>query len=149
MDELDQLSLEPSVHQPDLIVWPEAPAHFSWQDNNFRSGLRALRSLGHPFLAGVVEWKTEQLPSGRIGQAPYNSAVLVDPQGQKVFVYDKRHLVPFGEYEPFPLIHRVVQSVSSEVGGFHKGSVAAVGTFPNITIRRFHLLRSNLSGRGP
>ena len=132
MDELDQLSVEPSVHQPDLIVWPEAPAPFSWQDNQFskRASSLAIRS-GHPFLAGVVEWKTEQLPSGHIGPAPYNSALLVDPQGQKVFVYDKRHLVPFGEYEPFPLIHRVVQSVSSEVGGFRKGRVAAVGTFPN------------------
>jgi apolipoprotein N-acyltransferase len=132
MDELDQLSIAPSVHQPDLIVWPEAPAPFSWQDNQFskRASSLAIRS-GHPFLAGVVEWKTEQLPSGRMGQAPFNSALLVDPQGQKVFVYDKRHLVPFGEYEPFPLIHRVVRSVSSEVGGFHKGSVAAVGTLPN------------------
>jgi len=38
--------------------------------------------------------------------------------------------VPFGEYEPFPLIHRVVQSVSDEVGGFRKGKVAAIGTLP-------------------
>ena len=131
MDELDQLSLEPSVHRPDLIIWPEAPAPFSWQDNQFskRASSLAIRAA-HPFLAGVIEWKAEKFPSGHIGQAPYNSALLVDPQGQKVFVYDKRHLVPFGEYEPFPLIHRVVQSVSDEVGGFHKGKGAAVGTLP-------------------
>jgi len=70
------------------------------------------------------------LPNGHVNQAPYNSAILVDPQGQRVFVYDKRHLVPFGEYEPFPLIHRVVQSVSDEVGGFHKGNTASVGSLP-------------------
>jgi apolipoprotein N-acyltransferase len=131
LDELDELSLQPSAHHPDLIVWPEAPAPFSWQDSRFskRASSLAIRA-GHPFLAGVIEWKTEQFPSGHIGQAPYNSALLVDSQGQKVFVYDKRHLVPFGEYEPFPLIHRVVQSVSDEVGGFHKGKVPAVGTLP-------------------
>jgi apolipoprotein N-acyltransferase len=131
MDELDELSLGPSLHSTDLIIWPEAPAPFSWQDNQFskRASSLAIRA-GHPFLAGVVEWKPETLPSGHAGQAPYNSAVLVDPQGQRVFVYDKQHLVPFGEYEPFPLIHRVVQSVSDEVGGFHKGTVPAVGTLP-------------------
>jgi apolipoprotein N-acyltransferase len=125
------LSLQPSAHHPDLIIWPEAPAPFSWQDNQFskRASSLAIRAE-HPFLAGVIEWKTEQFSSGHIGQAPYNSALLVDPQGQRVFVYDKRHLVPFGEYEPFPLIHRVVQSVSDEVGGFHKGKVAAIGTLP-------------------
>lgn len=132
LDELDELSLEPSPHHPDLIIWPEAPAPFSWQNNQFskRASSLAIRA-GHPFLAGVVEWKAESLPSGHVLQSPYNSALLVDPQGQKVFVYDKRHLVPFGEYEPFPLIHRVVQSVSSEIGGFHKGTDAAVGTFPS------------------
>lgn len=131
LQELEELSLDSSPHSPDLIVWPEVPAPFSWQDNQFSkiaSGL-AIRA-GHPFLSGVVEWKSETLPSGRPGQAPYNSAVLVDPQGQRVFTYDKRHLVPFGEYEPFPLIHRVVQSVSDEVGGFHKGTVASVGPLP-------------------
>ena len=55
---------------------------------------------------------------------------MLDQQGQTDFTYDKIHLVPFGEYEPFPLIHRVVTSVSSEVGGFHKGSNYAVGKLP-------------------
>jgi apolipoprotein N-acyltransferase len=88
----------------------------------------------HPFLAGAVEWKhpvdpSDKVPPGRL--APYNSALLFDAQGQRVFVYDKVHLVPFGEYEPFPLIHRVVTSVSDEVGGFHKGNRHLVGRFPN------------------
>jgi apolipoprotein N-acyltransferase len=39
--------------------------------------------------------------------------------------------VPFGEYEPFPLIHRVVANISDEVGGFHKGNRHAVGRLPN------------------
>ena len=131
MQELEELSVAASDHPTDLIVWPEAPAPFSWEDNQFaklasRLGIEG----GHPFLAGVVEWKREQLSSGHMGEVPYNSAVLVDTQGQRVFVYDKRHLVPFGEYEPFPLIHRVVQSVSGEVGGFHKGSRASLGLLP-------------------
>lgn len=131
IDELEELSLASSARPTDLIVWPEAPAPFSWQDYQFseRASSLAIRA-GYPFLAGVVEWKSEMLRSGHTGQAPYNSALLVDPQGQKVFSYDKRHLVPFGEYEPFPLIHRVVQSVSSEVGGFHKGQVASIGRLP-------------------
>jgi apolipoprotein N-acyltransferase len=57
--------------------------------------------------------------------------LLFDPQGQRTFVYDKIHLVPFGEYEPFPLIHRVVNSVSDEVGGFRKGKSYSVAQLPN------------------
>jgi len=80
---------------------------------------------------GTIEWKAEKLPAGHFIQAPYNSAIMVDGQGQRIFAYDKMHLVPFGEYEPFPLIHRVVSSVSSEVGGFRKGTNRVVGTLPN------------------
>jgi apolipoprotein N-acyltransferase len=137
LDDIEHLSLEPSSHQPDLLVWPEAPAPFSFEEPQFarRASALAIR-FRHPFLAGVIEWRPLPDSSGanaRHALVPYNSAILVDTQGQDVFTYDKIHLVPFGEYEPFPLIHRVVTSVSSEVGGFRKGSTYAVGHLPGGT----------------
>jgi apolipoprotein N-acyltransferase len=86
----------------------------------------------HPFLAGVIEWEPAPEPSANAHAAlvPYNSAILLDPQGQKVFTYDKVHLVPFGEYEPFPLIHRVAASFSDEIGGFRKGNKHSVAHLP-------------------
>jgi apolipoprotein N-acyltransferase len=133
LEEIEQLSLAPSNHSADLLVWPEAPAPFSFEDPQFarHASLLAIH-FQRPFLAGVIEWKPapESSASAHAALAPYNSAILLDPQGQKVFTYDKIHLVPFGEYEPFPLIHRVVTSVSDEVGGFRKGSSYSLAHLP-------------------
>jgi apolipoprotein N-acyltransferase len=135
LDEITRISLAPAPEKPDLLVWPEAPAPFSFQDSQFAKIASALAiRFGHPFLVGAIEWKpavdpSDVVPTGTL--LPYNSALLFDPQGQRVFVYDKVHLVPFGEYEPFPLIHRVVTSVSSDVGGFHKGNKYVVGELPH------------------
>jgi len=135
LEEIQRMSLAPSAQNPDLLVWPEAPAPFSFQDVQFAKLASSLAiRFGHPFLAGAIEWKSSVDPfegtSPHNSLLPYNSALLFDPQGQRVFVYDKIHLVPFGEYEPFPLIHRVVTSVSSDVGGFHKGNKYVVGRLP-------------------
>jgi apolipoprotein N-acyltransferase len=135
MGEIEALSLAPSVNQPDLLVWPEAPAPFSFQDVQFARVASMLAiQFHHPFLAGAIEWKRplDSPPtSAHVNLVPFNSALLFDPQGQRTFVYDKIHLVPFGEYEPFPLIHRVVSSVSDEVGGFRKGNSYSVAQLPN------------------
>ena len=135
LDEVSEMSLAPRPEKPDLLVWPEAPAPFSFEDSQFAKLASSLAiRFGHPFLAGAIEWKTpvdrsDKAPPGPL--VPYNSAILIDAQGQRVFVYDKIHLVPFGEYEPFPLIHRVVANISGEVGGFQKGNRYAVARLPN------------------
>jgi apolipoprotein N-acyltransferase len=137
MAELERLSLRPSPagHLPDLLVWPEAPAPFSFSDPHFGPVISHLaQEFHHPVVVGVIEWK----PGTEIAHGvphstfvPYNSAALLNEWGQRTFSYDKMHLVPFGEYEPFPLIHQVVTSVSEEVGGFRKGKERAVGKFSN------------------
>lgn len=136
LEELGRLSLRPSMGAPgaDLLVWPEAPAPFSFQDPQFAKLASTLSVHFHgPFLVGSIEWRAPTSTNGKVPahNLAYNSALLFDAQGQRLFVYDKIHLVPFGEYEPFPLIHRVVSSVSDEVGGFAKGAPTyAVGRFP-------------------
>jgi apolipoprotein N-acyltransferase len=133
MREVEELSLSPDAAGTDLLVWPEAPAPFSVEDTEFaRLASSMAIHQDHPFLVGVVEFRkapaTDGKPNG--AQVLYNSAVLLDQQGQRVYTYDKIHLVPFGEYEPFPLIHQVVANVSSEVGGFRKGTRYAIGKLP-------------------
>jgi apolipoprotein N-acyltransferase len=135
--ELEKLSLRPSPgpQQPDLLVWSEAPAPFSFEDQRFVPYISRLAAEFHdPVIVGVIEWKPNPEPPGpgpHPPLVPYNSAAMLNAHGQRVFTYDKMHLVPFGEYEPFPLIHQVVTSVSEEVGGFHKGKERSVGTFAN------------------
>lgn len=135
--ELERLSLRPSLSdvQPDLLIWPEAPAPFSFQDAHFVPYISKLATeFHHPMIVGVIEWKpSNELVNGapRTTLVPYNSAAMLNELGQRTFSYDKMHLVPFGEYEPFPFIHQVVTSVSEEVGGFHKGKERSVGVLSN------------------
>jgi apolipoprotein N-acyltransferase len=135
--DLERLSLRPSSNgaKPDLLLWPEAPAPFSFQDPHFVPYIsRLAMEFGNPILVGVIDWKANPQGSNgtsRVSAVPYNSAAMLNEKGQRTFLYDKIHLVPFGEYEPFPFIHQVVTSVSEEVGGFHKGKDRSVGAFSN------------------
>jgi apolipoprotein N-acyltransferase len=137
MAELEQLSVRRSAgpQQPDLLIWPEAPAPFSFQDPHFGPlMLRITKQFRNPFVVGIIEWKPAQIIVKGLpheGMVPYNSAAMLTAAGQRVFSYDKIHLVPFGEYEPFPFFHQVVSTVSEEVGGFHKGKERTVGKFSN------------------
>jgi len=52
----------------------------------------------------------------------YNSAILVNQEGQKVARYDKIRLMPFGEYVPLPRWLPGASSVRGIVGEFTPGS---------------------------
>jgi len=127
LDELERLSVESGTKQPGLIVWPEAPAPFSLQEQPFAErAARIARHSGDSFLVGVVDWK-RPAPNQWIAS---NSAVLLDPSGRRVFTYDKIHLVPFGEYVPLRRWLTFAGRLTADIADFTPGSVYGVGKFP-------------------
>ncbi len=77
---------------PDMIIWPETavPQLLNRADET----LAAITAMapGVPLLIGVQR---------EADGAYYNSAVQISPEGAPQQIYDKSHLVPFGEYVPF------------------------------------------------
>ena len=85
--------------QPLLVIWPETASPFLLaQDPEAMRMAGAALPPGALLLAGTVrgEWDG----GGRLS-ALFNSLVALDPAGQVVGLFDKAHLVPFGEYMPF------------------------------------------------
>jgi apolipoprotein N-acyltransferase len=103
----------------DLVVWPESPAPFFTNDARFRGPLSDLaRRLNVPIVTGSIG-SDASTPNA---DAPvYNSAALVSPNGEWIARYDKVHLVPFGEYLPFPSLFSFAGGLTKEVGAFERG----------------------------
>jgi len=95
---------------PAVVVWPESASPFLLdQDAAARAAIEAAAG-GAPALIGSVRFDA----AGR----PRNSLMVLGGDGPPLTIYDKWHLVPFGEYQPdwFPLPIQVVPG-----GGFAAG----------------------------
>jgi apolipoprotein N-acyltransferase len=102
---------------PQLLVWPEVPAPLYSDDPRYlQMAATIARVTQSYFLAGVV--------AHRADGAPLNSALLVAPSGEAVGRYDKVHLVPFGEYVPWPF--GFANKISTEIGDFRPGDKVVV-----------------------
>jgi apolipoprotein N-acyltransferase len=101
--------------KPDLIVWPETalPFYFNYDEKSTRQILDAAENMGTYFLVGSPAYEYD---SSEDRLSLFNSAYLIDPQGDESGRYDKVHLVPFGEYVPlkkwFPFLGKMVPGVS-------------------------------------
>ena len=105
----------------DLIVWPESPAPFFSNDPLFRNPVSEMaRATGNWVVTGAIGSTTGTVSSGA-GREVFNSAALVSPSGDWTARYDKLHLVPFGEYLPFPWLFSFAGGLTKEVGEFKKG----------------------------
>ena len=109
----------------DLIVWPESPSPFYTNDPMFRDAVSALaRQAGTWVVAGSIGITPATHSGGETSQI-FNSAALVNPRGEWVGRYDKVHLVPFGEYLPFPRLFAFAGGLTKEVGEFQWGASRA------------------------
>lgn len=104
----------------DLVVWPESPAPFFTNDPRFRNAVSDLaRRLKVPIVTGSIG-SDAATPNA---DAPvFNSAALISPSGEWTGRYDKVHLVPFGEYLPFPSLFSFAGGLTKEVGAFERGA---------------------------
>jgi len=109
-----------STTKPDLIIWPESPAPFYTNDPRFRT---AISEMARRAGTWVVTGSIGTAPATKSGthELIFNSAVIVSPTGEWTGRYDKVHLVPFGEYLPFPSLFSFAGGLSKEVGEFEPG----------------------------
>lgn len=84
------LSAAPADRAPDLVIWPETavPYLLRHADPVLK---RAAAAAGAPVVLGI-----QRAEAGRY----YNSMAVIGADGVLSDVYDKAHLVPFGEYIP-------------------------------------------------
>ncbi|MDU8942840.1 apolipoprotein N-acyltransferase [Ovoidimarina sediminis] len=87
-----QLSFTAAPGRPDLVVWPETA--IPWSLDRADEALRQITtaSNGIPVALGLQR-------RGEDG-GWHNSMIVTDGAGRADAVYDKHHLVPFGEYMP-------------------------------------------------
>ncbi|MCO4823935.1 MAG: apolipoprotein N-acyltransferase [Amylibacter sp.] len=104
----------------DAVIWPETALPFRWGTNE--RGFELLRdAVGDAQFIGGVQRSVDGVM--------YNSMVHFDATGAEVAIYDKSHLVPFGEYIPFA-------NIAAQFGIFGFADVNqmgfAAGTGPRI-----------------
>jgi apolipoprotein N-acyltransferase len=90
--QLDYTASPAAGPKPSLIVWPETAVPSLLEHAEFVLSKVTAASGGTPVVLGMQ--RSEDLRY-------YNSFVVLGADGQVADLYDKQHLVPFGEYVPF------------------------------------------------
>jgi apolipoprotein N-acyltransferase len=132
----------PSGKDTDLIVWPETAMPFVFDREIYAN--KYIKALPSVVNANLLFGTMSQDQSGKLR----NSAYVIGKTGETIGVYNKVHLVPFGEYTPLLSYFPFFEKLTAVGGGFASGEghkpiktdignigilICYEGVFPSIT----------------
>ena len=120
LDRQMQATAAPQDKPLDLVIWPETAVPYLLEDAGDVIDEAVGRSGGVPVVMGIQRAE---------GARYFNSLMATDAFGAVRAVYDKHHLVPFGEYMPFGDLFAQVgihAFAAREGNGYTAGAGAAV-----------------------
>jgi apolipoprotein N-acyltransferase len=118
------------------LIWPESAFPFLlMREPEAVAQIAALLPEGTVLITGAV--RAADPAADRQNARAYNSIYVIDHDGSILSIYDKLHLVPFGEYLPFQAwLERLgLLQLTKVPGGFLSGDqrrVMAVPRAPNV-----------------
>ena len=112
------------VRDATVLIWPESAfPFFLTREPDAMAEIADLLPKGTTLITGSV--RAPDLPPGVRVTRAYNSIYVIDDEGTVLSVYDKLHLVPFGEYLPFQDLMESLglEQLTRVRGGFLAGKV--------------------------
>ncbi len=121
------------VRDASILIWPESAfPFFLTREADAMAEIADLLSKGSTVLiTGSV--RAPNVPPGTRITRAYNSIYVIDHDGNVLSLYDKLHLVPFGEYLPFQdwMEYLGFEQLTKLRGGFIPGTVRHTLPIPN------------------
>jgi apolipoprotein N-acyltransferase len=120
LDIYERLARGVMAERPGLLIWPETavPFFLRREAELSRRVLEFAADARLPMVVGSPDLGEDGLF--------YNTAFLIDQDGRITGRYDKRHLVPFGEYVPLQSLFFFLDKLVVGIGDFGRGRSAAV-----------------------
>jgi apolipoprotein N-acyltransferase len=132
IDTYKNLTLDAVSGQPDLIIWPESALPFIFgYDKDLTNELTDFqKQINSHMLMGSVRIRDSERGRALLS----NSVIMLSPGTDAVEVYDKIHLVPFGEYVPMGNLFPFIKKLVTAIGDFVKGEEITVMNTPTAKI---------------
>jgi apolipoprotein N-acyltransferase len=120
------------VADAEILIWPESAfPFFLTREADAMAQIADLLPKGTVLITGAV--RAPDLPPGVRVTRAHNSIYVIDHDGSVLSVYDKLHLVPFGEYLPFQdwMEKLGFVQLTRVQGGFIPGTRRRIMDIPN------------------
>jgi apolipoprotein N-acyltransferase len=142
------------VRDASILIWPESAfPFFLTREADAMAQIADLLPKGTVLITGSV--RAPDLPPGTKVTRAYNSIYVIDHDGSVLSIYDKLHLVPFGEYLPFQewMEKLGLEQLTRVTGGFIPGAQRRLLEVPNAPralplICYEAIFPGNVAGRG-